>query len=85
MANGCSIVVVTGLDGHAYGSWRTKKSSGKMWLRHFLSESLPTCRTMIYGYNSKLGSTSIHTIQDYNRGLIQDLIRARRSAGVCAQ
>jgi hypothetical protein len=58
----CSIIAITGLDGHAYGSWRGKGNLGRMWLRDFLSKDLPHCRTMIYGYNSKLLSNGIDTI-----------------------
>ncbi|KAF8242522.1 hypothetical protein K440DRAFT_565337, partial [Wilcoxina mikolae CBS 423.85] len=71
------IIAVTGLDGHAYGSWRGRTKSAKMWLRDFFSEDLPTCRTMIYGYNSKLGSASIHTIHDFATGFLEDMKRAR--------
>jgi hypothetical protein len=66
------------LGGHAYGSWRARKTS-KMWLRDFFSKDLPNSRTMIYGYNSKLASTSIHTIRDYNLGFLEDLKNARKT------
>lgn len=60
-----SIIAITGLDGHAYGSWRGKGNLGRMWLRDFLSKDLPYCRTMVYGYNSKLSTHGIDTIMDY--------------------
>ena len=44
------VVAITGLDGHAYGSW-SGGDPKRMWLRDFLSEDLPKCRVMIYGYN----------------------------------
>ena len=72
------VVAITGLDGHAYGSW----SGGypkRMWLRDFLSKDLPKCRVMIYGYNSKLSTPGLHTIADFGRGLREELLRARRS------
>ena len=47
-----SIIAITGLDGHAYGSWRGKGNLGRMWLRDFLSKDLPNCRTMTYGYTT---------------------------------
>ena len=78
------IVAITGLDGHAYGSW----SGGNpkcMWLRDFLSEDLPKCRVMIYGYNSKLSNPGLHTIADFGRGLQEDLLRARRTDQVASQ
>ena len=42
--------------------------------RGFLSESLPVYTTMNCAYNSKQGGTAnIHTIQDYNRALMEEL------------
>ncbi|KAF8535728.1 hypothetical protein BDD12DRAFT_750928 [Trichophaea hybrida] len=61
------IVAMTGLAGHAFGSW---KSPGKstMWLRDFLPLSLPDVRILTYGYDSALkGSTSTNSIQQYSR------------------
>ncbi|KAF8539829.1 hypothetical protein BDD12DRAFT_736122, partial [Trichophaea hybrida] len=74
-----SIIAVTKLDGHAYGSWRGRHGLKKMWLRDFFSKDLPTCRTMIYGYNSKLNCAGIHTILDYNISFLADIKRARRT------
>jgi protein SERAC1 len=73
---------VTGLDGHAYGSFRGKGSLGRMWLRDFLSKDLPNCRTMIYGYNSKLSSRGIDTILGYGRGFLEAVKKVRRSKEV---
>ena len=72
------VVAITGLDGHAYGSW-TGGNPKCMWLRDFLSEDLPKCRVMIYGYNSKLSNPGLHTIADFGRGLRDELLQARRS------
>ncbi|KAL5353528.1 hypothetical protein ACLOAV_001565 [Pseudogymnoascus australis] len=72
------IIAITGLDGHAYGSWRGK-NRGRMWLRDFLSKDLPCCRTMIYGYNSKLSTHGVDTIMDYSRGLIEELKKVRNT------
>ncbi|KAM5358060.1 hypothetical protein ACJZ2D_015635 [Fusarium nematophilum] len=74
-----SIIAITGLDGHAYGSWRGKGNLGRMWLRDFLSKDLPCCRTMIYGYNSKLSSHGIDMIMDYGRELIEELKKVRNT------
>ncbi|MCJ1429383.1 hypothetical protein MMC29_007297, partial [Sticta canariensis] len=71
------IIAITGLDGHAYGSWRGKGNLGRMWLRDFLSKDLPRCRTMIYGYNSKLSSHGVDTIMDYGRDLIEEMKKIR--------
>jgi hypothetical protein len=85
-----SIIAITGLDGHAYGSWRGKGNLGRMWLRDFLSKDLPHCRTMIYGYNSKLTSHGVDTIMDYGRGLLEELKKVRATdevsvgAGCCS-
>ncbi|KAH9869852.1 hypothetical protein J1614_006772 [Plenodomus biglobosus] len=73
------IIAITGLDGHAYGSWRSKGASRRMWLREFLRTDLPCCRTMIYGYNSKLSSDGIDTIMDYGRGLLEELKKVRNT------
>ncbi|OBT63871.1 hypothetical protein VE03_06634 [Pseudogymnoascus sp. 23342-1-I1] len=73
------IIAITGLNGHAYGSWRGKGNLGRMWLRDFLSKDLPCCRTMIYGYNSKLSTHGVDTIMDYGRGLIEELKKVRNT------
>jgi len=55
-----------------------------MWLRDFLSKDLPCCRTMIYGYNSKLASHGVDTIMDYGRGLIEEIKKIRNTDEVGA-
>ena len=50
-----------------------------MWLRDFLSKDLPCCRTMIYGYNSKLSTQGVDTIMDYGRGLVEELKKVRNT------
>ena len=75
------VVAITGLDGHAYGSW-SGGNPKRMWLRDFLSKDLPKCRVMIYGYNSKLSDPGLHTIADFGRGLREELLRARKSEQV---
>ncbi|KAF8249445.1 hypothetical protein K440DRAFT_209304 [Wilcoxina mikolae CBS 423.85] len=56
------IVAVTGLDGHAYGSWRGWGRLKRMWLRDFMGPEFPNCRTMIYGYDSKLEGVEESTV-----------------------
>lgn len=52
-------VVVCGLGGHAFGSFKEKGAS-YMWLRDTLSKDLPNLRVLLYGYDSGLdGSESI--------------------------
>ncbi|KAI5842142.1 hypothetical protein DFP73DRAFT_480373, partial [Morchella snyderi] len=77
------IVAVCGLDGHAYGSWAGKEDNRgikRMWLRDFLREDLPSCRTMIYGYDSRLrGGTGLREVPDYTNILLEELVKARRA------
>ncbi|OQD70555.1 hypothetical protein PENDEC_c022G00030 [Penicillium decumbens] len=70
------IIAIAGLDGQAYGSWQGRGNLGRMWLRDFLSKDLPQCRTMIYGYNSKLSSHGVDTILDYGRELMEKIKKA---------
>jgi hypothetical protein len=77
-----SIIAISGLDGHAYGSWRGKGNLGRMWLRDFLGKDLPRCRTMIYGYNSKLSSRGVDTILGYGRELMEELKKIRNTKEV---
>ncbi len=77
----CSLVAVTGLGGHAFGSW---KVGGKhdMWLRDYLPEDLRKqklqTRIMIYGYNSKLVESRAHaTLHDYATQFLEALKSAR--------
>ncbi|KAH8426564.1 uncharacterized protein LDX57_004300 [Aspergillus melleus] len=57
------IIAVTGLAGHAYGSWAERPD--RMWLRDFLPSSIPNARVLVYGYRSQVQgnnqSTSILT------------------------
>ncbi|KAL7918158.1 putative ankyrin repeat protein [Trichoderma austrokoningii] len=65
------IIAVTGLAGHAFGSW---KAIGEpdMWLRDFLPPSVPNARIMIYGYDTKLpGSQSEASILELSRKLLE--------------
>ncbi|OQD78945.1 hypothetical protein PENANT_c070G01951 [Penicillium antarcticum] len=73
------IIAIAGLDGHAYGSWQGRGNPGRMWLRDFLSKDLPQCRTMIYGYNSKLSSHGVDTILDYGRELMEEIKKIRNT------
>src|ERR1700733_5980107 len=77
-----SIIAITGLDGHAYGSWRGKGNLGRMWLRDFLSKEPPNCRTKIDGYNSKQTSHGVDTIMDYGREFLEGIKRVRHTQEV---
>jgi hypothetical protein len=61
----CSVVAVTGLNGHSWGSWRGREKAGRMWLRDYFRQDFPHLRTMTYGYNSKLQARNVDTILDY--------------------
>lgn len=79
-----SIIAVTGLGGHAYGSWRSKEEPREMWLRDYFAERFPRCRTLIYGYNSRLeNDNGFHEIEDYASGLLEAIAAVRRSYEVC--
>lgn len=51
-----------------------------MWLQDFLSKDLPRCRTLIYGYNSKLQSRGINTILNYGAEFMEELKKVRCTA-----
>lgn len=55
-----------------------------MWLRDFLSKDLPCCRTMIYGYNSKLSTQGVDKIMDYGHELFEELKKVRNTENVSA-
>src|SRR5256884_5742203 len=79
-----SLVFVTGLAGHAYGSW---KASGKstMWIQDFLVPDLQpyNIRILTYGYESRLpGSTSNAGISEFAQGFLHSISNARRSKNV---
>ncbi|KAF8539938.1 hypothetical protein BDD12DRAFT_980660 [Trichophaea hybrida] len=72
------VVAVTGLAGHAFGSWRSRETH-QMWLKDFLPQDIKNVRIMTYGYDSSLvGSGRGDTrLVDYRRNFIQQLENAR--------
>ena len=52
-----SCIAVSGLGGHAFGSFKDKYSQ-HMWLRDSLPDDFPQLRIFIYGYESTLQSSS---------------------------
>lgn len=48
------VVAVTGLAGHAFGSWA--HDHHHQWLRDYLPMDLPNLRVMTYGYDSELAA-----------------------------
>ncbi|KAF8241553.1 hypothetical protein K440DRAFT_591862, partial [Wilcoxina mikolae CBS 423.85] len=74
------VVAVTGLAGHAFGSWQNKNTH-KMWLKDFLPKDVRGFRIMTYGYNSNLvGDVADDGIVDYRKQFIQTLLNARWGA-----
>ncbi|KAI1147078.1 hypothetical protein F4825DRAFT_465998 [Nemania diffusa] len=71
------IVAITGMDGHAYGSWMSKEVDNVMWLRDFLARDLPACRTMIYGYHSKLLASNMSQLKEYGRQFLAEIEKVR--------
>ncbi|KAJ4256811.1 hypothetical protein NW762_008907 [Fusarium torreyae] len=71
------IVAITGMDGHAYGSWMSREGNGVMWLRDFLSRDMPHCRTMIYGYHSKLLALNLSQLKEYGRLFMEEIEKIR--------
>ncbi|KAF8542993.1 hypothetical protein BDD12DRAFT_875508 [Trichophaea hybrida] len=62
------VIAVTGLAGHAFGSWRNSEA-GNMWLKDFLPEDIKGIRIMTYGYNSSLTENVTDEFLDYRRRL----------------
>ncbi|OPB46269.1 ankyrin repeat protein [Trichoderma guizhouense] len=71
------IIAVTGLAGHAFGSWKSK-SKPDMWLRDFLPISIPNARVLTYGYDTKLpGSRSKSSILQLSKKLLESIKTTR--------
>lgn len=72
LANSWSVIALSGLGGHAFGSFKERGGS-HMWLRDSLPYDLtldtndqPIARVMIYGYESTVaGSKSIQNLEDF--------------------
>lgn len=77
-----SIIAVTGLAAHAFGSWA--HSAQNMWLRDYLPRDATNARVLIYGYPSQLhGNISRSILSDHSTNLIHRLLTMRESAKVC--
>jgi hypothetical protein len=75
---------VTGLAGHAFGSWRSRETRF-MWLKDFLPNDVKNIRIMTYGYDSRIvgSEQSGARMSDYRRNFIEQLETSRTSAKVC--
>lgn len=68
-----SIIAVTGLAGHAFGSWKSKNEP-HMWLRDFLRQSVPNTRIFTYGYDTKIcDSQSEVSILELGKTLLESI------------
>ncbi|KAF8534691.1 hypothetical protein BDD12DRAFT_755570, partial [Trichophaea hybrida] len=73
------VIAVTGLAGHAYGSWRNRETH-QMWLKDLLPYDVQNIRIMSYGYDSSLGHRKAENrLLDYQRLFIQDIENSRTS------
>jgi hypothetical protein len=83
-----SLIFVTGLAGHAFGSWKATNSY-TMWIRDFLAGDIehrqaPRVRILTYGYDSRLlSSTSAAGITEFAQGLLESVTNAHRLSDVC--
>jgi hypothetical protein len=74
-----SIIAVTGLAGHAIGSWTLQRNGNRMWLRDYLPEDVPNARILTYGYDSQLSGKSLasSTLQDLADEFMMNLLDMR--------
>ncbi|OIW26426.1 hypothetical protein CONLIGDRAFT_472512 [Coniochaeta ligniaria NRRL 30616] len=68
-------IVISGLASHPFGSWQPKGNDKTfMWIRDALPSSLSRVRFVLYGYDTKLvTSTSFQTVVDLSRSLIEEM------------
>ena len=72
------IVAVTGLGGHALGSFRSA-SGATVWLRDFAPQDVPQARFITYGYDtSVVASDSNQGIRELARTLLDSLVSFRQ-------
>ena len=73
------IVAVTGLGGHALGSFRSADGTS-VWLRDFAPEDVPRARFITYGYDTAVvASDSNQGIRELAHTLLDELTEFRRS------
>ncbi|KAF8532917.1 hypothetical protein BDD12DRAFT_535075 [Trichophaea hybrida] len=74
------LIAVTGLAGHAYGSWK-ERGGNTMWLRDLVPEDIPTIRVLTYGFNSVLvGSKSTSSIRQFAKTFLEDVLNTRETS-----
>ncbi|KAK6343987.1 hypothetical protein TWF696_007638 [Orbilia brochopaga] len=82
------IVAVCGLEGHAYGSWQGKGEKRHMWLRHFLpaeDNELNACRTMTFGWDSKIYTPSKSTWWGRSRKIYRNIFLEELRKMMCSR
>jgi hypothetical protein len=73
------IVAVTGLGGHALGSFRSADGMS-VWLRDFAPQDIPRARFITYGYDTAVvASDSNQGIRELAHTLLDELTEYRRS------
>ena len=76
------IVAVTGLAGHAIGSWKSPGETD-VWIRDYLSDDKVNARVLTYGYDTTLvRSRSKCSIHDLAMGLLEALKSSRTNEKV---
>jgi len=75
MLTGCSVIAISGLGSHPFGSWQRHGSDKSyMWIRDEIPGSIPGARAILYGYDASLtDSDSFQSIRDIARGLFEQL------------
>ena len=76
-ANSCSIIALTGLGGHAFGSFKAK-GGPHMWLRDSLPVDLRGARILVYGYDSHLNKSDSFQSISFIANQFQDSLYAIR-------
>jgi hypothetical protein len=76
-----SIIAITGLAGHAFGSWQNRETHA-MWLYDFLPKHFTSVRIMTYGYNSNLLEPNGARLTDHKKRFLQELSNARTDCPV---
>lgn len=79
-----SVVAVAGINGHAWGSWKSTDDNGLMWLRDFFRRDLKNYRTMTYGYDCNIYTADVFNTNlfELGAGLLGALMNARKTESV---
>ncbi|KAF8510459.1 hypothetical protein BU17DRAFT_98072 [Hysterangium stoloniferum] len=67
------IVAIHGLDGHREVSWTAH--NGKLWIRDFLPQDVPSARILTYGYDAYTQSTAKSSVQTLDSHAENFLVR----------